>query len=158
MEAAKWHRCIDVATERHRKAGPREILAVARELYPDQLAAEDAAAADRGHLRDLATALRTITDDSDGGAGPTETLPLPGFPAPAYVAIKGDIGSGVIKYRNLVKSELEAYLDQKIAQRRYLTRRIEDQRRKNQYLFPFMRDDRTTVQEAVALRSKAAAA
>jgi hypothetical protein len=155
VEAVKWFHCIDVATDRGR-AAPRDILAVARELYPEELRQDEDAAADRGHLRALADATRRILDPEETGEGPKSQLDLPGLPAPAYISGHSDLGpKPIIKYANAVRSDLTAYVETKVALVRRTNVRIRDQRIKNQFLFPFMPDDSVTVQQAIELSRKA---
>ena len=154
MNKTLWFRAIEEATSRHRHPTTRQVLEVAKELFPAELELSAKAAADRGHLRDLSDAMRKLAGPEEGDDAQTDQGDLlrllPGEPAPAYLMVPdGGRELTPVKYRRSVRSERRFAIEERrvIAQR--IANRVEDLEKKEAFLDPLTDGEDVTVEEAL---------
>ena len=159
MIKSLWFRAIDEATNRYRHPTKRQVLEVAKELFPAELELSAKAAADRGHLRDLSDAMRKLAGPEEGEDAQTDQGDLlrylPGEPAPAYLMVPdGGRELSAVKYRRSVRSERRFAIEERrtIAQR--IEKRAEDLEQKETFLDPLTDGEDVTVEEALRTLAK----
>jgi hypothetical protein len=155
MKRENWYAAIEKATSKPDNGHPskREILAIAKEMFPSEIAAEYQSVFDRGLMRELSDAMRSAAntgeDDEASSSKPALQLDLPGMPPPHYLQVPVNGELSIVRYDRAVKPDLIFTVDyrHKIAAR--ITARALDLNEKNQFLFQFMDSDTITVAEAL---------
>lgn len=137
----------------------RQVLEVAKELFPAELELSAKAAADRGHLRDLSDAMRRLAGPEEGEDAQTDQGDLlrllPGEPAPAYLMVPdGGKELSVVKYRRSVRSERRFAIEERRTIAARIEKRADDLDIKEEFLDPLTDGDDVTVEEALRTLAK----
>lgn len=151
MKKAKWHNAIDVATERFRKPNHEQIIQVAKELFPDEMKADDKKAVMRGYKASLRDAMRGMMniDESDESLN-TQTM-LPGMSAPAYIGVEGESKKETlpVKYMQARPPERLQAIEQRELVGERIFKRAKDLRAKEEFMSPYIGHDFETTEETL---------
>ncbi len=156
MKKENWFKSIDVATKRFRKPTHDQVVAVALELFPDEMSAGDSQSIRRGRKTELRDAMRGVLNMDESGEDAGVQSILPGMVAPAYIGVTADNDKETcpVKYMQARPDERQQAINQrgKVADR--ITKRRMDLEEKEEFLKPYISHDFETTEETLTKIAK----